>query len=116
MRKKLMILLVVTLFITMMFSTGCKKKFDIQGTWKVTYKWTGFISLAPYTIIFTGSKTSGTFIAGKDKGIYTVTGKKVTWTFTLGTVYTGTSTGDNNMSGTMTSNKGGTGTWTAVRK
>jgi len=115
MRKKLMILLVVTLFITMMFSTGCKKKFDIQGTWTLSYTWSNS-GTGTTTITFTGSKESGTFSSQKYIGTYTVDGKNVTWTYTSGTKYTGTSTGDNNMIGTMISYKGGSGTWTAVRK
>ncbi len=115
MRKKLTILLVVTLFITMMFSTGCKKKFDIQGIWTVSYTWSNS-GTGTTTITFTGSKTSGTFSSQKYTGTYTVNDKSVTWRYTSGTTYTGTSTDDNNMSGTMIGHKGGTGTWTAVRK
>jgi len=117
MRKKLMILLVVTLFITMMFSTGCKKKFDIQGTWNLSFIWSngthGILALT-----FTGGKESGSFSHKNiTLGTYTVNDKSVTWKYSLvNTVYTGASTGDNNMSGTMVSFNGGTGTWTAVRK
>ncbi len=114
MKKKLMILLVVTLFITMMFSSGCKKKFDIQGTWKV---YTELFALPAYTITFTGSKTSGIFsLNGEKGGTYTVNGKNITWIYTNGTTYTGTSTDDNKMSGTIKRNADKTGTWTAVRK
>jgi len=114
MKKKLMILLIATLFITMMFSTGCKKKFDITGTWTINYNWTNWVS-ATGTITFTGNKTSGTFTNNaSNTGTYTVDGNNVNWVYPSGTTYTGTSSDDNHMSGTMT---GGSfhGSWTATR-
>ncbi len=77
MKKKLMILVVVALFMTLMFSTGCKKKFDIEGTWTLNFSWftaensvksnstisamKGSGASATDIIIFTGDKKSGTF-------------------------------------------------------
>jgi len=115
MRKKLMILLVVTLFITMMFSTGCKKAFDITGTWTINYQWTGAKS-GSIVFTFTGDKKSGDLLyVGKKFGTYSVNGKNVTFMFIIVT-YTGTSTDDNNMSGTFRNTANQTGTWTAVRQ
>ena len=114
MKKKLMILVVVALFMTMMFSTGCKKKFDITGTWTVNGNWIAWVSFSG-TITFSGDKKSGTFIDfGNNTGTYTVDGKNVRWEYPSGTFYTGTSSDDNVMSGTMNSTSL-TGSWTATR-
>lgn len=119
MKKKLMILLIATLFITMIFSTGCKKKFDINGMWTVNVTWFNPTFDGSYTITFTGDKASGTFIANTSTGTYTVNDKNVSWVFmdsgTMIATYTGTSTDDNTMSGTMFNNSGRNGSWAAVR-
>ena len=131
MKKKLMILLVAVLFVTMMFSTGCKKKFDITGVWTLNYFWNnepavktdtlelssvqGMMGANSSIITFTGDKKSGTFQSESNTGTYTVDGKNVRWIFSVGTTYTGTATDDNNMSGTMISYMGMTGTWICTR-
>ncbi len=132
MKKKLMILLIATLFVAMIFTTGCAKKFDITGTWTLTYNWIaasnvsntsstvsaiqGSAAAGSDIIIFSGDKKSGTFSIPADNytGTYTVDGKSVRWVFTGGTTYTGTSTDDNTMSGTMTSSYLN-GNWSAIR-
>ncbi len=130
MRKKLMILLIATLFITMMFSTGCKKKFDITGTWTINYNWgvitnsvntdstissmNGASATGTATITFTGDRKTGTFVVQIYNGTYTVDGNNVKWVYTSGTTYTGTSSDDNHMSGTMVSGSY-LGSWTATR-
>jgi len=115
MKKKLMILLIATLFITMMFSTGCKKKFDITGTWTINFTWASGLS-GTGTMTFTGDKTSGTFTNNYGgKGTYTVDGNNAKWVYTSGTTYTGTSSDDDHMSGTMVSYLGSNGTWTCTR-
>jgi len=125
MKKKLMILLVAALFLTMMFSTGCKKKFDITGTWTVTLNYTSpWAQTYTGTITCAGDKETGAVtydIAdwGLHIGAYTVNDKNVTLTVTWSngnaTTFTGTSTDDNMISGTMTETAGGGGNWTAVR-
>jgi len=131
MKKKLMILVVVALFMTLMVSTGCKKKFDITGAWTINYNWfaaanstsnsdlssmKGSGAAGTGTIIFTGDKKSGTFSVPAEgyTGTYTVDGKSVRWVYASGTTYVGTSTDDNTMSGTMTSSYL-SGTWSATR-
>ena len=126
-----MILLVVTLFLTLMFSTGCKKKFDITGTWTLTFNWFAVSNSAPVSelssmkgagaagvgsITFIGDKKSGTFSTSDGyNGTYTVDGKSVSWLFNASvTRYVGTATDDNTMSGTMTSAYLN-GTWSATR-
>ena len=127
-----MILVVIALFMTMMFSTGCKKKFDITGAWTMNFNWfavanststselssmEGSGAAGSGTIIFTGDKKSGTFSMPADgfTGTYAVDGKSVSWVFTSGTTYIGTSTDDKMMSGTMISSGGSNGTWSATR-
>ena len=132
MKNKLMILLIAAVFVAMIFSTGCAKKFDITGTWTLTYNWIaasnvsntsstvsamqGSAAAGSDIIIFTGDKKSGTFSIPADNytGTYTVDGDSVRWVFTSGTSYIGTSTDDNTMSGTMTSSYL-SGTWSAIR-
>ena len=133
MKKKLMILLIATLFLTMMFSTGCKKKFDITGTWTIIYDWhvatnsvstdstissmNGAAAAGTATVTFTGDRKTGTFTTSSGyTGTYNVTGNDVNWVYTSGTTYTGTSSDDNHMSGTMVSYKGFKGTWTCTRQ
>ncbi len=112
MKKKLMILLIAALFVAMVFSTGCKKKFDITGVWTVN---TSILGMTIQTqVTFSGSRDSGVFIDDTDlTGSYTVNGDNVSWEYSLGAVYTGVVDNDNSMHGT----KDGyiTGTWTAVR-
>ncbi len=115
MKKKLMILLIAALFVAMIFSTGCKKKFDITGTWTVYGDWYTWITFSG-TVTFSGDKTNGTFVDfSNGTGTYTVDGNNVRWEYPSGTFYIGTSTDDNVMSGTMNSTSGLTGTWNAVR-
>jgi len=92
-----------------------KTKYDITGQWQVSWNYPGYNSgSAP--IIFSGDKKSGSFAIGSSSGTYTVDGKNVSWTYSDGnTVYTGTFSGKNNMSGTIVSS-GTPGTWTAVRQ
>ncbi len=117
MKKKFMILLVVALFISIVFSTGCKKGFDITGSWTLTDYFVILDLKVSSTITFTGDKDSGTFVEGTDNfssnGTYTVSGDNVTWTYDGGSVYSGTRTDDNTMSGT--SSGFFNTTWTAVR-
>lgn len=132
MKKKLMILLIAALFVAMIFSTGCKKSWDITGSWTINYFWSASSSNSASspsltkalassagtgTIIFTGDKKSGTFLAdGYLTGTYTVNDKSATWIFAgNAATYTGTSTDDNTMSGTMYNTSGGNGTWNASR-
>ncbi len=131
MKKKLMILLITALFVAMIFSTGCAKKFDITGIWTLNFNWfsvansargpelssmKGAGAAAVETITFIGDKKSGTFSTSDGyNGTYTVDGKSVSWLFNASvTRYVGTSTDDNTMSGTMTSEYLN-GTWSAVR-
>ena len=130
MKKKLMILLIATLFLTMMFSTGCKENFDITGPWTLTFNWAladnalktnstlssvnGSSAAGTVNIIFTGNKKSGTFIIPEESnsGVYTVEGKNVKWVYDeYMTTYIGISTDDNHMNGTMGTNS----TWSATR-
>ena len=95
-----------------------KTKYDIRGTWTVTYAWSGSAS-SPYTIIFTGSMTSGTFLMSEYSstypGTYTVNKKNASWTFTnYPTTYTGTFSDKNTMSGTMVAGSDN-GTWSATK-
>ena len=127
-----MILVVVALFMTLMVSTGCKKKFDIQGSWELNFNWSavanvansstelsaksGFGASGTITLVFSGDKKSGIFTSlGIPSGTYSVDGKSVVFTWDNGTTYVGTSSDDNNMSGTMLSIYGGGGTWSAIR-
>ncbi|MCK5223110.1 MAG: hypothetical protein KAR14_16100 [Candidatus Aminicenantes bacterium] len=127
-----MILLIAAVFVAMIFSTGCAKKFDITGTWTLTYNWFAVSNTAKTSstlsamqgaaaagsdiIIFTGDKKSGTFLIPADNfaGTYSVDGDNVRWVFDSGTTYVGTSTDDNTMSGTMSSSYMD-GTWSAIR-
>ena len=131
MKNKLMILLIAAVFVAMIFSTGCAKKFDITGAWTLTYNWfavsntaktssdisavSGAAAAGSVTIVFTGDKKSGTFASSQYTGTYTVDGNSVRWNYDgYVTTYTGTSTDDNTMSGTMIGPNGG-GNWSAVR-
>jgi hypothetical protein len=52
-------------------------KYDIVGTWSLTYIATG-VGTFTYDTVFTGTKKSGTVVmAGTTNGLYTVDGKKV---------------------------------------
>ena len=125
MKKKLMILVVVALFMTMMFSTGCKKKFDINGVWIITLNYvTPWSDTYSGTIVCTGSKTSGSVtytIATWDIaiGTYSVNGKNVTlsvtWLNSNTSTFSGTSTDDNAISGNISETGGATGNWSATR-
>jgi hypothetical protein len=97
-----------------------KTKYDVRGTWAVTTTWSGS---APthFTLIFAGTKESGTFREGNPnwKGTYTVDGKNAIWQYDATThtmIFSGTFTDKDSMSGEMTdTNPTDSGTFTAVR-
>jgi hypothetical protein len=102
-----------------LFLVVLKTKYDITGTWTVSYHWTGSSS-GTYTITFAGSKKSGTWLATESgtthNGTYTVDGKNVVFGIPGGTTYTGTFTDKESMSGTSVLSGGTlTGTWTATK-
>ncbi|MBN2344998.1 MAG: hypothetical protein JXO51_01320 [Candidatus Aminicenantes bacterium] len=98
----------------LLFLVVLKTKYDITGTWKLTWQYQGDIQRSN-DITFTGDKKSGSFKIGTASGTYTVDGKKAQWTYSSGqTVYTGEFTDKTHMSGTMTS-YGTPGTWSAVK-
>ncbi len=125
MKKKLMILLIAALFVALIFSTGCKKKFDITGTWTITLSYvTPWPTTLQGTLTAVGDKSSGTAtidISGWDPGVgtYTVSDTSVTitvnWTGGNSTTCSGTAPSDNSMNGNITETYGATGTWTATR-
>jgi hypothetical protein len=91
------------------------KGYDITGQWSMTYTWEGSTP-GTVTLTFSGEKKSGTMLSSSGATAnYTVDGKNVTWTYTNGTVYTGTFTDKDAMNGTMRHPAGDTGTWLATR-
>jgi hypothetical protein len=98
-----------------LFLVVLKTSYDITGDWTVNYTWDQGGS-GSTTITFSGDKKSGTFITASYNGTYTVDSKNVQWTYTSGTKYTGTFSDKQNMSGTILSYSGSTGTWTATKK
>ena len=121
--KKLSLLLLFLVCISLIFTPACKTAeeiFDIRGTWSVT-----LVYIDGYTIsgtwTFSGTETSGTYIDNvwSGSGIYTITGTSVwiyiDWSGNDAT-YTGTATDNNHMNGTFVENAGWAGsTWTATR-
>ena len=92
-----------------------KTKYDITGSWTLTWKYEGDPQNSN-TITFTGDKKTGTFSISTATGNYTVDNKDVVWTYTGGqTVYTGKFTDKTHMSGTM-DDSGYPGTWSAVKQ
>ncbi len=123
MKKKLMILLIAALFVAMIFSTGCKKKFDITGVWSFTFTYDSS-HVYSGSVTISGDKASGSAIFSisdwpMTAGTYTVSDKNatlsVTWSNGNTTTLMGSSTDDNNMNGTLTETSGSTGTWMAFR-
>ena len=99
-----------------------KTKYDIRGTWTVNASWTGISPSAPFTLVFTGSsKDSGTFLENNHwNGTFTASGKNATWKYTdfpaQNMIFTGTFTGKDSITGTMTEAYAPTtGTFTATR-
>lgn len=93
-----------------------KNKYDITGMWTVNFRWSTSGSSGTTTLTFTGDKKSGTFQSSYGStGTYVVDKKNVAWTYSVGTVYSGTFIDKNNMSGTMIDYNGYPGTWTAVK-
>jgi hypothetical protein len=94
-----------------------KTKYDIVGTWTVSYNW----ELTPdgsTDIIFIGDKKSGTIsLYGSSMGTYTVDGKNVTFVInsTAVATFVGVFSDKTHMNGTMTNDEGNSGTWTAVK-
>ena len=100
-----------------LFLVVLKTKYDIMGTWTVSYKWTGGTS-GTTNMVFIGDRKSGDVKMLNVKfGTYTVDGKKVTWTvsFIVTATYVGEFTDKTHMSGTMTNTLNASGTWTAVQ-
>jgi hypothetical protein len=95
-----------------------KTKYDITGAWALTYNFGGSDGHDVNT--FAGTKKSGTFTAALTAGggTYTVNGKNVSWIFNdyPHTNYIGTFTSKDAMSGTMSNEGGGHGTWYATRQ
>jgi hypothetical protein len=93
------------------------KSYDIIGTWTVTY--TNAPPISTFTMIFVGTKKSGTWSLAEytDKGTYTVDGKNVTIVFNLAPwTFTGKFDGKNSMSGTHAwPALSISGTWAATR-
>lgn len=121
-----MILIVIAVFLSFGLSTGCKKAFDITGSWNITLSYvTPWPDSYSGTITFAGSKTSGTSTWnisswGITIGTYTVSGSSITATVTWPTnnnttTLLGTKTDNNNISGSISETSGATGTWTASR-
>lgn len=136
MKKFAVLLLSILLISLLIFNTGCKKKFNIEGVWTININWvtiyvqknTQSISgqkssvqgsaavIGIYT--FTGDKTSGTFVdSWGEMGTYTVNDKNVIWEYNTApyTRYIGTSADDNTMTGTMSNDWGDSGSWSATR-
>ena len=98
-----------------------KTNYDITGTWTINIHFvtTGFTDYTS-TWVFSGSKTSGTFVendAGSTyPGTYTVTNKKDVWFKydAYADTYVGQFTSKNQMSGTF-STSGYNSTWTAAK-
>jgi hypothetical protein len=91
------------------------KGYDITGQWSMTFTWQ-YESPYTVTLTFTGEKKSGTMVSSSGATAnYTVDGKNVTWTYSNGTVYSGTFTDKDAMNGTMRTTAGDTGTWLATR-
>jgi hypothetical protein len=124
MKKYLLFLLIMIIFLPILFNQGCKtaeEVYDIRGIWNLTF-WvpTGSYGVT-FKITFTGSETSGTatdtFPSGPGTGIYSVNNTQVTiiMTYTTGvTTYTGSFTTENDMSGTWIA-PSETGIWDAHR-
>jgi hypothetical protein len=101
-----------------LFLVVLKTKYDIRGTWSVTATWVGHPQQPAFTLVFIGSKDSGTFTEGTTPGTYTANGKNVTWKYnTFPITATGSFTGKDSMSGTMATTLPGytTATFTATR-
>lgn len=99
-----------------LFLVVLKTKYDITGTWAVTTIWNGDIP-TPFTLVFTGTKKSGTFLEGPHyTGTYTVDGKETIWKYDANPllIFSGTFTGKDSIEGTMV-DVGQSGTFTAVR-
>jgi len=118
--KKVFILTIVIISLVLL-SSGCKKKFDITGNWTLSVNWgTGF--KAGVVVTFSGDKSSGVILfptAAGLSGTYRVSDINVDFIIKEGLadiIFTGTSTDDDNMSGTMhESGKTTTGNWIATR-
>ena len=117
--KKVYLLLVSVLLVSLLFTPGCTKSFDITGFWNFVY-----FGL-PATATFTGTEESGTVrieITGVGGGThnYTVNDLSVTiigvWDAGASINATGVANEDHNqMSGTFTQNNGYSGAWSATR-
>jgi len=96
-----------------------KTKYDITGDWNFTVTWEGS---APSNLIFSfkGDKKKGdTYVNNNKFGTYSVDGKDVNITLSLGDLradYVGKFTSKDSMEGTMSNNIGQSGTWKATRK
>ncbi len=105
-----------------------KTEYDIVGSWSLNFSMTSSktVSLSvadapgPVSVIFTGTKKSGT-VSGfyGDTGTYTVDGKNVTWILSsvaADFTWTGKFETKDTMSGTISwPSNGSSGTWTATR-
>lgn len=104
-----------------LFLVVLKTNYDILGTWTVDWQFTSKGgSMGVFTIIFSGTKESGTLtISYGGGGTYTVDGKNVTWVLSSedpSFIWTGQFDSKDTMSGTISwSAKGFSGTWTATR-
>ena len=98
-----------------------KTKYDIVGSWTLTWKWTvGGNASDTVKFTFSGTRESGLVSEDYgDTGTYTVDGKDVTWILTsynAGFKWTGRFDDKDTMSGTMVlPSEGESGTWTATR-
>jgi len=100
-----------------LFLVVLKTKYDITGSWAFTFTKVG--SSVNYTLIFTGTKTSGNYTFQENpvlKGTYNVDAKKVTMTVTVAPIiiFNGEFTDKDTMSGTWIEGSQNW-TWTATR-
>jgi hypothetical protein len=91
---------------------------DIRGTWVVNF--TGSSGANTYTIVFSGTQTSGTWhlIGYSDTGTYTTNAENVNWVWNgYAWTFAGKFQTNNKMTGTHAwPDIGLSGTWTAIRQ
>jgi len=133
MKQKVLFLVLTVALIGLLFQTGCSTgeecTFNITGTWQLSFVMTGIPLTFADVVTFSGATASGTatgFTSWVDMvGSYTVTGcTTVTFTYPDSSAdvwtFTGSSSSDTFMSGTLTfyddsAGTTDTGTWTASK-
>ena len=125
MKRHLLFLMVLMMFLPILFNQGCKtteeEVYDIRGTWNLTWWVPGGVYGVTWKITFVGSEVSGiatdTYPGGPGTGTYTANNTQVTFIMTYSSdtiTFTGSFTTENAMIGSWVSSSE-TGLWDARR-